>query len=267
MKIFKNRIKLQKEILKYKNLSFVPTMGALHKGHVSLIKKSKKYKGKTVVSIFVNPKQFDRKNDFLNYPIKLKKDLKILRRLKVDFLYLPNEKDIFSFKTSKSIYLHKFAKKLCGVFRKTHFSGVLNVINRFLEIIKPKYLFLGNKDFQQLYLIKKHIKFRKIKTKVISCKTIREKNGLPSSSRNNNLTTYEIKVASKVSRFLKKIKKEKNYYSFSKIKNKINSFGIKKVEYLKFLNAKNLKEQKKLKKNTIIFIAFYVKKVRLIDNI
>ena len=156
MKIFKNKNKLKKEISGIKNISFVPTMGGLHKGHISLIKKSKKLKEKTIVSIFINPKQFNQRKDFLNYPRNQKKDLSILKRLKVDFIFLPNTNDIFSFKPKNQVYLDKFSKKLCGKSRKGHFEGVLNVVNRLLEIIKPKFIFFGLKDFQQLYLVNKH---------------------------------------------------------------------------------------------------------------
>ena len=202
MKIFKNKHKLRKEILNIKNLCFIPTMGGLHKGHISLIKRSKKFKGFCIVSIFVNPKQFNEKKDFANYPRNIKRDLKILNDLKVDFLYLPNFKDIFSFTAQKKIYLDKFSKKLCGKYRANHFKGVLNVVNRLLEIIKPKYIFLGNKDFQQLQLIKLHIKKRYIPTRVIACKTVRENNGIACSTRNNNLKKKHISIASNVYKFL-----------------------------------------------------------------
>ena len=157
MKIFKDRKNLQREISSTKAISFVPTMGGLHKGHISLIKKSKKTKLKTLVSIFVNPKQFNEKKDFKSYPRNQKKDLKILKNLKVDYIYLPSIKDIYGFKPKKKVFLDKFSKQLCGKYRKSHFLGVLNVVNRFLDIIKPKKLFMGKKDFQQLYLVKKHI--------------------------------------------------------------------------------------------------------------
>jgi pantoate--beta-alanine ligase len=158
MKIFKNKLNLQKEISKDNCLSFVPTMGGLHKGHLSLIKKAKRYKCKICVSIFVNPTQFNKRNDFKNYPRSLKSDIKELKKLKVNYLYLPTYADIYSFKTKRKIYIDKFSKQLCGKYRKGHFKGVLNVINRFLEIINPKYIFLGNKDLQQLILIDSHIK-------------------------------------------------------------------------------------------------------------
>ena len=168
MKIFKDKHSLQKEILKTKGISFVPTMGGLHKGHISLIKQSKKSKFKTLVSIFVNPKQFNKKSDYSSYPRSTKKDLKKLKNLKVDYLYIPTFKDIYGFKPKEKVFLDKFSKKLCGRFRRGHFEGVLNVVNRFLEIIKPRYIFLGKKDYQQLYLIKKHIEKRKIRSKIIA---------------------------------------------------------------------------------------------------
>ena len=198
MKIFKTKYRLQKEILSIKNISFVPTMGGLHKGHIYLIKKSKKKAGKTLVSIFVNPKQFNNKKDFDNYPRTINKDMVILKKLKVDFLYIPTYQDIFSFKPKNKIYLDKFSKKLCGKTRKGHFEGVLNVVNRLLEMIKPKYIFLGIKDFQQLYLINRHIRMKNIKTKVIPCKTIRESNGVACSTRNNNLNRKQLFLASRI---------------------------------------------------------------------
>ena len=155
MKIFKDKQTLQKEISKTTGISFVPTMGGLHKGHISLIKQSKKSKLKTLVSIFVNPKQFNKKSDFRSYPRNIKKDLKQLKKLKINYLYIPSYKDIYGFRPKQKVFLDKFSKKLCGKYRKGHFEGVLNVVNRFLEIIKPKYIFLGKKDYQQLYLIKK----------------------------------------------------------------------------------------------------------------
>ena len=187
MKIFKNKEYLKSEIGNNKSISFVPTMGGLHKGHISLIKRAKRYKNKTLVSIYVNPKQFNKKEDYKKYPVNLEKGLKILKKLKVNYLYLPTYKDLFKFKPSHKIYLHKFSKILCGKYRKYHFKGVLDVVNRFLEIIRPKYLFLGIKDFQQLTLIKKHILKNKINTKIVSCKTVREANGIVCSSRNFNL--------------------------------------------------------------------------------
>ena len=270
MKIFKSKHKLQKKILNIKNISFVPTMGGLHKGHVSLIKKSKNFKGKTLVSIFVNPKQFNEKKDFLNYPRNLKKDLTILKRLNVDLIYLPNLKDIFSFQVKNKIFLDKFSKKLCGKSRKSHFEGVLNIVNRFLEIIKPRYIFLGIKDFQQSHLINMHI-LKRNNTKVVYCKTIREKNGVACSTRNNNLNRNQFKIASNVIKYLKNkkklIKKEFSNFKFLNIKKDLINLGVTKIDYIELYNSNTLKRPKNKGEKFKIFFAFYLNKIRLIDNI
>ncbi len=242
MKIFKDKHTLQKEISKTNGVSFVPTMGGLHKGHISLIKQSKKSKLKTLVSIFVNPKQFNKKSDFRSYPRNMKKDLKQLKKLNINYLYIPSYKDIYGFKPKEKVFLDKFSKKLCGQFRRGHFEGVLNVINRFIEIIKPKYIFLGKKDYQQLYLIKKHIEKRKIKCKIIECKTIRENNGVALSTRNSNLNENQIRIASNVYYYLyklkKKIKKNYNVFNLNKIKKDLRDLGASKIDYLENYNIK-----------------------------
>ena len=266
MKIFKDKHSLQKELSRENRVCFVPTMGGLHKGHIHLIDKSKEFKRKILVSIFINPKQFNNKNDFFKYPRNLKKDLNLLGKLKISYVYLPNYKDIFKFKPKNTIFLDKFSKKLCGKTRKGHFKGVINVVNRLIQIVKPKYLFLGKKDFQQLYLIKKHFKINKIDTNIIECKTIRETNGLACSTRNKNLNKKDIEIASKIYHYLKDNKK-KFPIKVVNLKDKLVKFGADKIDYLEFLNVKTLKKPKTKNENYRIFVAYYLKKTRLIDNI
>mgnify|MGYP006163634257 FL=1 len=272
MKIFKNKLSIQKEIYGLKNLSFVPTMGGLHEGHKYLIKKAKAKKGRVAVSIYVNPKQFDSNADFAAYPRYLKNDLNFLEKMNVDYVFLPDNNDVYSFRTKKKIFLDHFSNKLCGKFRKNHFKGVLNVVNRFLEILKPKYIFLGEKDFQQLYLIKKHIKKNKIKTKVVSCKTIREQNGVACSTRNKNLNKKELKIASNIFKFLRKEKiKIKTKKTFNKkvngISKKIKLMGVSQIQYLKVIDVNKLNKKKVKYKNFKFFIAYYLNRTRLIDNV
>ena len=271
MKIFNDKHTLQKEILKNKGISFVPTMGGLHKGHISLIKQSKKSKLKTLVSIFVNPKQFNKKSDFRSYPRNIKKDIKQLKKLKINYLYIPTFKDIYGFKPKKKVFLDKFSKKLCGKFRRGHFEGVLNVVNRFIEIIKPRYIFLGKKDYQQLYLIKKHLEKRKIKSKIVECKTIRENNGIACSSRNSNLSKNQKKIASNIFYYLinlkRKIKKNYNLFNINKIKRDLINLGASKIDYLENYNIKNFDKIKRPNKKFNLFFAYYIKSIRLIDNI
>jgi len=269
MKIFKDKKSLIKEISNYKNLSFVPTMGSLHKGHISLIKKAKKKRGKIIVSIYVNPKQFNSKTDFKKYPKNLTKDLNILKKEKIDYLYLPSTNDIYNFRSNLPIYLHHFSKKLCGKFRPSHFKGVVNVVNRFLQIIKPKYMFLGIKDLQQLILIKLHVKKNNIKTKIIPCDTIRGSTGIALSSRNARLSNNQTKIASKVVKLLKinksKLIKNKSNNLKKNLINKLINLGVNKVDYLEVVNINKFHVVKNFKEK--IFIAYYLGNVRLIDNL
>jgi len=166
MIIFKSINKLNKEVNFKANIGFVPTMGSLHKGHISLIKSSKRICNKTLVSIFINPTQFNKKRDLKNYPRNLKKDINILKRLKVDYVLTPNVNEIYRDKKNAKIKLSKNDKIMCALYRPGHFEGVLAVINQFLQKFRPKHIFLGEKDYQQLLLIKKFIKNR-FKTNIL----------------------------------------------------------------------------------------------------
>ena len=271
MKIFKDKYKLQKGLLSKKRVSFIPTMGGLHDGHISLIERSKRFQRKILVSIFVNPKQFNKKKDFDSYPRNIKKDINRLKKLKVDYLYLPSYKDIYDFKSKNKVYLDKFSKKLCGKYRKGHFEGVLNVVNRFLEIIKPAYIFMGKKDYQQLFLIKKHIQKRKISTKLIECKLIREKNGIACSTRNKKLNKNQKRIAANIYSCLfktkKEIKKNNNFFPILTIKKKLMILGATKIDYIESYNLNNFIKTKNSKHNFNLFVAYYLKSIRLIDNV
>jgi len=269
MKIIKNIKNLKETIMNIPNLGFVPTMGGLHKGHSKLIKKSINKSQKTLISIYVNPAQFNKKKDFSKYPRNIKKDLQILKRQKVDFVFLPRTREIYKRKIRKNIRIHRKKNVLCGKFRKGHFEGVIDVIDRFLILINPKYIFLGEKDFQQLFLIKNYIK-NKFKVKVISCKTVRDKNFVALSSRNFLLSKKNLATAGKIAKNLKSLKnKLKNNQNLKKkineVKNKlIKKYNIK-LEYLELRNEKDLAVYKK-KNKFRLFIAYYINKVRLIDN-
>ena len=213
MKILLNNSSLFESLRPFNDLGFVPTMGGIHKGHLSLINKSNKHCKKTIVSIFVNPKQFNNKKDLKSYPRNIKKDLKILEKSKkVDFVYLPKFNDIYNDQKKSKIKLLKKDKILCAKFRKGHFEGVLDVMERLTKIVNPKKIFMGEKDFQQLYLVKKRLN-KKYKAKIIPCKTIRDKNNIALSSRNILLNKLNLKIAANIYKQLvnikKKIKKKK----------------------------------------------------------
>ena len=269
MIIFKSLNRLNKEVNFKANIGFVPTMGSLHKGHISLIKSSKKICKKTLVSIFINPSQFNKVNDLKNYPRNLNRDIKILKKLKVDYLLTPNVSDIYRSEKNKKIKLNKKDKIMCALYRPGHFEGVLAVINQFLQRFKPKCIFFGEKDYQQLFLIKKFIK-NKFKTKIFSSSTIRDKNKLALSSRNILLSDQDIKKSSFIANLLLKFKKKiKKNISLKKNLNniiyKINSIKNIKIEYLEIRNKNNLSKNYN-KNNFRIFLAYYNKKIRLIDN-
>ena len=269
MKILLNNFDLNEALKKVENLGYVPTMGSIHKGHEFLIKQSKKKSKKTLVSIFINPKQFNNKTDYKNYPKNINKDLKILKKLKTDFVYIPKSKDVFNNTKQKDIKLEKKDRILCAKHRKGHFEGVLKVMDRLTNLIKPKKIFMGEKDYQQLYLVKKFIE-KRYKSKIIACKTVRDRNNLALSSRNLLLTNKQKLLASKLTMKVMElkyfIKKNKIIKSLIKVKKKEfeKNFQIK-IEYLDIRNIINFKKTKSIK-NSRIFIAYYIGKVRLIDN-
>ena len=267
MKILLNNDDLNEALKSISELGFVPTMGGLHKGHISLIKRSKIECKKTIVSIFVNPTQFNNKRDYIKYPRNIKKDLSILKKLKVNFVFIPKKKDIYNFK--RKIKIAKKDKILCAKYRKGHFEGVIDVMDRLTKMIKPKKIFMGEKDYQQLYLVKNYLN-KKSNTKIILCKTIRDNYKLALSSRNLLLKAKELNTARLISTdliiFKKKLVKSKKIRELISLKIKeYNKLKDVKIEYLELRNRFNLKKSFKIK-NSKIFIAYFIKKTRLIDN-
>jgi len=270
MKIILNNHHLSKALRPFNDVGFVPTMGGIHEGHISLINKSIKSNKKTIVSIFVNPKQFNNVKDFKTYPANIRKDLAILKKIKkLDFVYIPKFKDVYENKKKSEVKIKKKFKVLCAKFRKGHFEGVLDVMIRLTKLIKPKKIFMGKKDFQQLFLVKNFIE-NEFNTKVIGCKTIRNRNKLALSSRNLLLKKNELNEVEKISKnFLNlknKIKHTKNINQFlKKTKNDFERFFNIKIEYLENRNTDDLSLSNKYNRSKI-FLAYYYKDVRLIDN-
>ena len=269
MKLIKLKTDLIKAIEFDKRLGFVPTMGSLHEGHKALIKTSQKNCKKTLVSIFINPTQFNNKKDFKTYPKNLKKDLNYLKKLKVDYVYLPTVKQIY-WKKNDKIKLNKLQNILCAKFRKGHFEGVLDVLDRFIELISPQKMFMGEKDFQQFFLVKNFIE-NKYNTKVYMCKTVRNKKKLALSSRNSLLNKQSFVTSEIITNKLLKLKKEitKNTKNYKKLifilkKELLKNFDIR-IEYLECRNTRNLSTNI-LNKPFKLFVAYCIDNVRLIDN-
>ena len=269
MKLLEQITDLNKAINKEKKLGFIPTMGNLHVGHEALIKRSKKECPKTIVTIFINPTQFNNKNDYKNYPRSLNEDLKILKKLKVDYVYIPTVDQIFNERLPK-ILLNESQKIMCAKFRKGHFEGVLDVINRFVKLISPMSIFMGEKDYQQFFLVKNFIE-KNYKTKVFSCKTIRDSKMIALSSRNILLNKTNLNTLGLITNKLFKLKKiiyhdrQKSKKLIHEIKNElIKKYNIK-IEYLECRNIANLSKNIRTK-SFKLFVAYYLNNIRLIDN-
>ena len=269
MIIFKSINKLNKYTENIDNIGFVPTMGSIHNGHGSLIKKSKKICKKTLVSIYVNPKQFNNKKDFINYPRNINKDIRILKKLKVDYVLLPKYSDVYGNKENRSIKIPRINKILCAKYRPGHFEGVLRVINQYLIKLNVTKIFLGEKDYQQLKIISNYVR-KRFDIKIVACKTIRHKNTFPLSSRNQLLIKKDLNKLSEIFKILKsfKLRLKKNFKFKNKIldiKNLISKMGVK-LEYLE-LRHKHTLSKNCNKSNFKIFISYYYKNIRFIDNI
>ena len=269
MKILLRNNDLNEALLGLSNVGFVPTMGSLHNGHISLIKKSLKNCNKTIVSIFVNPTQFNNKNDYKKYPRSIKKDLKILKKLKVNYVYIPKKSQIYNSKNQIKILLSKKYKILCAKYRKGHFEGVIDIMTRLTKKLKPSKIFMGEKDFQQLFLVKRFIE-NNFRSKIISCKTIRDKNKLALSSRNLLLNKNHLIHAGKISKDLISFKKILSKRIITKKLILTKKVELEKkynidIEYLEIRDKKSLNNSKKIE-NSKIFIAYYLNKIRLIDN-
>ena len=261
--------------LNKKKVGFVPTMGALHEGHLSLIRTSKSKSDITVCSIFVNPTQFNDKKDFEKYPIQIDKDLEMLLEAKCDVVFIPNVEEIYPNGTldKTTVDLGFIGKTLDGEHRPGHFDGVLQVVKRLLDIVQPDFLFLGQKDYQQCMVLNKLVEHYELPVIVDICATLREEDGLAMSSRNARLNSDERIAAVKLSKALFYIKDNIGSESIQQlIDNQIkwlNEDELIKVEYLTIVNGKTLEPVDIYQENTPLtaLIAAKVGQVRLIDNV
>lgn len=256
-----------------KIIGFVPTMGALHNGHIKLVEKSVCENDITVVSIFVNPIQFNNKEDLEKYPRTLKDDLTKLSSTGCDIVFVPDEKEMYPEKINE---IYNFGHLEClmeGSFRPGHFNGVAIVVKRLFEIVKPNNAYFGEKDYQQLLIIRELVKNYRIPVNVISHPIVREDDGLAMSSRNQRLSHEERSLAPFIFQTLKKAKENSKTMSPIELKywviNEINAITKFRLEYFEILDAETLNyildwnEAERI----IGFIAVYLGNVRLIDNI
>ncbi|MEC3906477.1 pantoate--beta-alanine ligase [Tamlana sp. 2201CG12-4] len=261
---------------KKQTIGLVPTMGALHEGHLQLVKKALSQNDKAVVSIFVNPTQFDNKNDLKKYPRTLNQDVTLLKTISQDriLVYAPTVEDMYGGKTvSEKFDFDGLEFEMEGRFRVGHFDGVGTIVKRFFDIIKPHKAYFGEKDFQQLAIIKKLVEKYKIPVNIVGCKIHREVNGLAMSSRNTRLKPEYKKAAPFIYEILKSAKDQFGTKSAGKVmewvEKEFSRHDLLELEYFLVADVETLKpvKRKSNKKIYRAFIAVYAGDIRLIDNI
>ena len=279
MTLFKEKSDLNKKIgyIKEKNLTIglVPTMGALHKGHLSLVERSLVENDFTIVSIFINPTQFNDKEDLANYPKNLTKDCDFLEAISDDIIiFAPEISDVYD----KNISVKKFDfqgldRFMEGKYRKGHFEGVATVVSRLFEIVKPNKAYFGEKDYQQLKIIQQLVVQYRIPVNIIGCKIIREDDGLALSSRNSKLGSHSRNIASKIFELLNYCRVHFDSMNLDEIINHVNIFFEKiseiELEYFIIADSETLIPAKEIIKDKQYraFVAVRLEGVRLIDNI
>jgi pantoate--beta-alanine ligase len=278
MRIFNNKKDLKDCLLEHKRskktIGFIPTMGALHAGHLSLIEEAKRKNHIVVASIFVNPTQFNNVADLKKYPKTIENDIKLLTSVDCDILFSPSVGEVYS----ENIVSEKFdfdglEHQMEGKFREGHFNGVGTIVKTLLKIIEPNKAYFGQKDFQQLQIIKKMVKQNKLNVVIKGCPIFREKDGLAMSSRNSRLSVESREVAPFIYKILKEIKKKFDTKSVDKINEWVESEFEKqpllKLEYFTIADEETLKTVKDNNDNQKYraFIAVFAGEIRLIDNI
>lgn len=276
MKVIKNIDEMKTQIKAWKreglSIGLVPTMGYLHDGHESLIRKSKNQNDKVVVSIFVNPTQFGENEDLSTYPRDIGRDSEICENLNVDIVFTPSSEEIYDERFSTFIEVKDLSKELCGKSRPIHFRGVCTIVNKLFNIITPDKVYFGEKDAQQLAIIKKMVKDLNIDIDIVGCPIVREEDGLAKSSRNSYLTEKERIAARILNESLKEAKDmiisgELNSECIIHcISNKIKKEPLAKIDYINIVNGESMEPIHIIENNTLIAIAVFIGNTRLIDN-
>ena len=267
---------LQKELSllhRDNKIGFIPTMGALHQGHISLVKESIKDNNITVVSVFVNPTQFNDKSDFEKYPKKTDEDIRLLDEVGADFIFLPSVNEIYPKPDTRQFDFGLLDKVMEGKYRPGHFNGVAQVVSRLFDIVKPDKAYFGEKDFQQLAIIRAMVKQLGLPIQIIGMPILREKSGLAMSSRNERLTKDQRDIATNIHSILLDSKKDISKYSvqqtIDKITLDINKIDGLRVEYYDVVDGDTLQSVLNWKDANYVVgcITVFCGEVRLIDNI
>jgi pantoate--beta-alanine ligase len=265
---------IEESALKNFKIGFVATMGALHHGHASLIALAKQECDLVVCSIFINPTQFNNPDDFTTYPKTIDKDIDLLEKANCDILFLPSVEEIFPKEQNLKTYtLDGIDVLFEGQKRPGHFNGVCNVVHRLFEILKPQKAYFGEKDFQQLAIVRHITEKLKLEVEIVGCPTSRDRNGLAKSSRNLLLSEKAKSDAGIIYSSMLEAKSALEHYDIldliSSTKNKIKKIPNSKIDYVEIADASTLKPitEKKEGQKIVMLVAVFVEKVRLIDNL
>ncbi|WP_025742789.1 pantoate--beta-alanine ligase [Aquimarina pacifica] len=279
MRVLKKRLDILSDVANSKNnnktIGFVPTMGALHKGHLALVERALKENDTVIVSVFVNPTQFNNAEDLVNYPRTLDTDVELLSKLSEEIIiFAPTPKEVYGDQMSTVNYnFNGLENQMEGKFRPGHFDGVGTVLKHFFEIVSPNKAYFGEKDFQQLQIVKKLVTIEKLSVQIIGCPIYREDTGLALSSRNKRLTTQQLEAAPLIYAILKEVQDNfgtKSVTTLTKwVSEQFEKNDTLELEYFEIAKISDLKSIKRKQKNMKYraFIAVFAGKIRLIDNI
>ncbi len=252
-----------------KQINLIPTMGNIHAGHLSLLTEAKKFDGTNIVSIFINPAQFNEENDFTNYPKTFDIDVDILAKANCEIIFAPSIKEIYPRGANSKKTVFKYRDILCDISRSGHFDGVTTIVKILFDLIKPSRVFFGEKDFQQLKIIEQLIIQNNLKINLIKCPSIRDLNGMSYSSRYSTFSQNQRlqfdECAKIINSKLINLKKNLNREILQSIEDELKSSGISNIDYCEVRSEENLKISK-LNEKSRLFIAFYLSKIRVIDN-
>lgn len=254
------------------SVGFVPTMGYLHDGHQSLIKKAYEENDRIVVSIFVNPMQFGPTEDLDTYPRDLERDSKICKDAGANLIFHPEDKEMYKDDFLTFVDVNGLTEGLCAKSRPIHFRGVCTVVTKLLNIVYPDRIYFGQKDAQQLAIIKRMVRDLNIDVEVIGCPIVREEDGLARSSRNVYLSTEERKAATILNKSLSKAKtliengEKSSEVIINQIKETINSEPLARIDYVEVVDSLSMEKVKYIEKSVLVAMAVYIGETRLIDN-
>tara|TARA_B000000441_G_scaffold64878_1_gene43791 strand:- start:259 stop:1107 length:849 start_codon:yes stop_codon:yes gene_type:complete len=259
--------------LNSKKIILVPTMGSIHEGHISLINKARSYADIVIVTIFINPIQFNSSIDYDSYPRSIEEDKKTLEKNGVDILFCPSSPEVYPEKFQTSVKVSLFSEVLEGKFRKGHMEGVATIVTKLFNLVRPDFAIFGEKDFQQLLLIKSFVEDLNIPVKIISGETIRDNEGLALSSRNEKLTNDEKIQATQIIKSLNlgvetlRSGEKESDNIIKKIRDYLADYNLIQIEYVSIRDVNNFEKVNKIDEDIVILISVFIGKIRLIDNL